>query len=171
MILTRNIVNTSSFLLKDIAFGTRKRYDALTMKVVLIKDVRKMGRVGEVVEVSDGHAINFIIPQKMGIPATPANLKQAEMKKQHADEMKAVDSELITETLKTLSEGRTVITKKANDKNHLYDAVDAAEIAAATKLPVEAIKLEKPIKEVGEFDVPVSMGANFGTVKIVIEAE
>ncbi len=64
-----------------------------------------------------------------------------------------------------------MITKKANEKNHLYDAVDADEIAAATKLPVEAIKLEKPIKEVGEFEIPVAMGESFGTIKIAIEAE
>ena len=141
------------------------------MKVVLIKDVRDMGRAGSIVEVSDGHAINFIIPRKLGVPATPTNLKQAEFKKKQIDEKKAVDAELIKETLNKLSEGRTVITKKANEKNHLYDAVDAEEIATATKLPAEAIKLEKPIKEVGEFDVPVAMGENFGTIKVVVEAE
>jgi large subunit ribosomal protein L9 len=141
------------------------------MKVVLIKDVRNMGKAGSIVEVSDGHAINFIIPRKLGVPATQTNLKQAEFKQKQADTQKAVDTELIAETLKTLSEGRTVITKKANEKGHLYDAVDAAEIAAATKLPEEAIKLEKPIKELGEFDVPVSMSGNFGTIKIAIEAE
>ena len=141
------------------------------MKVVLIKDVRDMGRAGSIVDVADGHAINFIIPRKLGVPATPTNLKQAELKQKQVSEKKAVDAELIKETLNKLSEGRTVITKKANEKNHLYDAVDAAEIAAATNLPVEAIKLEKPIKEVGEFDVPVAMGENFGTIKVVVEAE
>jgi large subunit ribosomal protein L9 len=141
------------------------------MKVVLIKDVKNMGRSGAIVEVSDGHAINFIIPKKLGVPATATNLKQAEFKQKMVVERKAVDAALIAETLKNLSEVRTVITKKANDKNHLYDAVDAAEIAEATKLPIEAIKLEKPIKELGEFDVPVAMAENFGTIKIVIEAE
>jgi large subunit ribosomal protein L9 len=141
------------------------------MKVVLIKDVKNMGRAGAVVEVSDGHAINFIIPRKLGVPATATNLKQAEMKQKQFDDKKAVDSALIAETIANLAEGRTVITKKANDKNHLYDAVDAAEIAEATKLPEDAIKLEKPIKEIGEFDVPVAMGENFGTIKVVIEAE
>jgi large subunit ribosomal protein L9 len=141
------------------------------MKVVLLKDVRNMGRAGAVVEVSDGHAINFIIPRKLGVPASAANVKQAEFKKMQTDQQKAIDSALIAETISKLAEGRTVITKKANEKNHLYDAVGAAEIADATKLPVDAIKLEKPIKEVGEFDVPVAMGENFGTIKIVVEAE
>jgi large subunit ribosomal protein L9 len=141
------------------------------MKVVLLKDVRNMGRAGAVVEVSDGHAINFIIPRKLGVPASATNIKQAEFKKMQTDQQKAIDSALIAETISKLAEGRTVITKKANEKNHLYDAVGAAEIADATKLPVDAIKLEKPIKEVGEFDVPVAMGENFGTIKIVVEAE
>ncbi len=141
------------------------------MKIVLLKDVRKMGRAGEIIEVSDGHATNFIIPGKLGVPATASNMKQAEMKKKQFDDKRAVETEIIAETLKALAEGRTVITKKANEKNHLYDAVDAVEIAAATKLPVDAIKLEKPIKEVGEFEVPVAVGENFGSIKIVIEAE
>src|SRR5665213_2885821 len=141
------------------------------MKVVLIKDVRDMGRAGSIVDVSDGHAINFIIPRKLGVLATATNLKQAEFKQKQIHERKVVDAELIAETISKLSEGRTVITKKANENAHLYDAVDAAEIAASTNLPIEAIKLEKPIKEVGEFDVPVAMGENFGTIKIVIEAE
>lgn len=141
------------------------------MKIVLIKDVKNMGRAGAVVEVSDGHAINFILPKKLGVMATATNLKQAETKQKQFDDKKAVDAALIAETIEKLAEGRTVITKKANEKNHLYDAVDAAEIAAATNLPVEAIKLEKPIKEIGEFDVPVAMGENFGAIKIVIEAE
>ncbi len=130
-----------------------------------------MGRAGSVVEVSDGHAVNFIIPRKLGVPASAANIKQAELKKTQIDQQKAIDTALITETIAKLSEMRTVITKKANEKNHLYDAVGAAEISEATKLPLEAIKLEKPIKEVGEFEVPISMGESFGTIKIVIEAE
>jgi large subunit ribosomal protein L9 len=141
------------------------------MKVVLIKDVRNMGKAGSIVEVSDGHAINFIIPRKLGIPATQTNLKQAEFKQKQSDTQKAVDAELIKETLAALAEGRTVITKKANDKGHLYDAVDVAEIAEATKLPEDAIKLEKPIKELGEFDIPVAMAGNFGSIKISVEAE
>ncbi len=130
-----------------------------------------MGRAGSVVEVSDGHAVNFIIPRKLGVPASAANIKQAELKKVQIDQQKAIDAALIAETIAKLSEIRTVITKKANEKNHLYDAVGAPEIADATKLPVDAIKLEKPIKEVGEFDVPIVMSENFGTIKIVIEAE
>ncbi len=141
------------------------------MKVVLLKDVRNMGKAGSVIEVSDGHAVNFIIPQKLGVPATAANLKQAELKKKSVDQQKAVSEELIAERMQVLAESPVEIARKANEKNHLYDAVDAEEIAAAAQLPVEAIKLEKPIKEVGEFEVPVSHGKDFGSIKVRIVAE
>jgi large subunit ribosomal protein L9 len=141
------------------------------MKVLLIKDVRDMGRSGTVVEVSSGHAMNFLLPRKLAVVANATNLKQADARQQKMEDMRAVDAELIAETLKSLADGLTTITKKANDKGHLYDAVGVAEIAAATKLPEDAIRLEKPIKELGEFEVPISYAGNFGSIKILIEAE
>jgi large subunit ribosomal protein L9 len=141
------------------------------MKVVLTKDVRDMGRSGAVVEVADGHAINFLFPRKLAVAATATNLKQVEQRQKHVDTERALSESLIAETLQSLAEKLTAITKKANDKGHLYDAVDAADIAAATNLPKDAINLEKPIKELGEFEVPVAYGENFGSIKILIEAE
>ncbi len=141
------------------------------MKVVLLKDVKNTGRAGAVIDCSDGHAINFLIPRGLAAVATPANLKQAAVRTKQREDMKELDAKLITERLNALAEGRISIVKKANEQGHLYDGVDAAEIAAATDLPVEAIKLEKPIKELGEFAIPVSKGADFGSIFVVIEAE
>lgn len=141
------------------------------MKVVLLKDVKKTGLAGEVIECSDGHAQNFLIPRGLAALATPTNLKQAEMRAKQDIDRKALDVKLIQDRLSALSEGNTVIRKKANEKGHLYDAVDATDIAKATELPEEAIKLEKPFKEVGTFDVPVSLGDSFGKLSISIEAE
>jgi len=141
------------------------------MKVVLLKDVKNMGRAGSVVTVSDGHATNLLFPRKLAVLATPAALKKAETMEQHANAQRELDAKLIADRLSALAEGRTVITKKANEQGHLYDAVDAKDIAAVAELPVDAIDLEKPLKEVGEYDVPVSYGGNFGSVKIVVEAE
>ncbi len=141
------------------------------MKVVLLKDVKDTGRAGSVVTCSDGHALNFLIPRGLAAPATPANLKQAELRAQQEKDRKALDAKLIQERIASLAEERTVIRKKANEKGHLYDAVDAAEIAKATGLPVEAIKLEKPVKELGIIEVPVSAGEAFGTVPVSVEAE
>ena len=141
------------------------------MKVVLLKDVKNTGRAGAVVECSDGHALNFLIPRRLAAPATAANVKQAEMRASQDIARKELDAKLIEQRIAALAEERIVITKKANEKGHLYDAVGAPEIAAATALPEDAIKLEKPLKEVGTFEVPVAAGEGFGKISIVIEAE
>lgn len=141
------------------------------MKVVLLKDVKNMGHAGSVQDVSSGHAMNMLFPKKLAVLATPAAMKQAETAAKQISEKRELDAKLISDRLSALSEERVVITKKANDQGHLYDGVDARDIAEATQLPVDAIDLEKPFKELGEFEVPVAYGDDFGTVKIVVEAE
>ncbi len=141
------------------------------MKVVLLKDVKNTGRAGAVIECSDGHAQNFLIPRGLAALATPANLKQAELRIKQEGERKALDVKLIQDRLGALAEEKLVILKKANEKGHLYDAVDAGDIAKATELPESAISIEKPFKEVGTFEVPVSLGESFGKLTITVEAE
>lgn len=141
------------------------------MKVILTRDVKDTGRAHETVEVKDGHALNFLIPKRMAVPATVGNAKQAANRKKAVVEQKMLDEKLVAERLTALAEGSVVIKKKANEKGHLYDAVDAAEIAAAAELPEEVISLEKPFKELGTFEVPVAYGENFGKISITIEAE
>jgi large subunit ribosomal protein L9 len=141
------------------------------MKIVLLKDVKDMGRAGSAHDVADGFALNSLIPRGMAILATPSALKKAEETAKTEVNRKELDAKLISERLNAMAQERIVITKKANDKGHLYDAVDAEEIAKATQLPVEAIKLEKPLKDVGIFEVPVSYGKDFGSVSVTIEAE
>lgn len=130
-----------------------------------------MGKAGSALNVSDGHALNFLIPRKLAVLATPATLKRAEGLSQAADERRVLDAKLISDRLSALAEERIVILKKANDQGHLYDAVDAKDIAEATQLPVDAIRIEKPFKELGTFEVPVSQGEDFGKISITIEAE
>lgn len=141
------------------------------MKVVLLKDVRDMGRAGAALDVADGHALNFLIPRKMAVLATPSALKRAESLAKAAAESRELGAKLVSDRLTALAEERIVIRKKANDQGHLYDGVDAKDIAEAAQLPVEAIHIEKPFKEVGEFEVPVAKGEDFGKISIVIEAE
>lgn len=141
------------------------------MKVVLLKDVRDMGRAHSVHEVSDGHALNFLIPRKLAVPATAQNLKFAETKQKQVEERRELDQKLIADRIAALAEGKVTIGKKANEQGHLYDGIDAKEIADAAQLPEEAIKLEKPIKEVGVHDVAVSVGETFGKIAVEIVAE
>jgi large subunit ribosomal protein L9 len=147
------------------------------MKVVLLKDVKGIGRAHEAVEAKDGHALNYLIPKKLAIAATPTALKEASLRQKQAKDKAAVDTALLAQNIASLAEARIVIKTKANEKGHLYDAVGAPEISAAAKeqahidIPEDAIKLEKPIKELGTFDIPVSAGEVFGKFSIIVESE
>lgn len=147
------------------------------MKVILIKDVKGMGRAHDEVTTSDGYALNYLIPKKLAIAATPVARQQAESRRKQVVNRSELDAALLTQNISSLAEARIVIKMKANEKGHLYDAVGESDIAKAAKeqahidLPEEVIKLEKPIKEVGIFDIPVSSNDTFGKFSITIEAE
>ena len=147
------------------------------MKVILIKDVKGMGRAHTEVEVSDGYALNYLIPKKVAISATEVAKKEAETRRKQVVDTKAVDAALLTQNIAALAEARIVITMKANEKGHLYDAVGELDILKAAKeqvhvdLPEGIIKLEKPIKELGTFDIPVASGDTFGKFSVTIEAQ
>lgn len=147
------------------------------MKVILIKDVKGMGRAHEEVTTSDGYALNYLIPKKFAITATPVARKEAESRIKQRVDQDVVDAALLTQNIASLVEAHIVIKMKANEKGHLYDAVGEPEISKAAKeqahidLPENVIKLEKPIKAVGTFDIPVSSADTFGKFSITIEAE
>lgn len=147
------------------------------MKVILIKDVKDVGRAHEEIEASDGYALNFLIPKKLAIAATTVARKEAETRRKQVTDRSALDATLLAQNIASLVTANIVIRAKANEKNHLYDAVGEPEIILAAKeqahidLPEGVIKLEKPIKELGTFDIPVSAGETFGKFSITIEAE
>jgi len=147
------------------------------MKVILLKHVKGIGRQNETVEVSDGHALNLLIPQKLAIVATAGAVKSASGRKVADESRKEVSEQLLKQNFATLAEARIVIRTKVNEKGHLYDAVGAPEIVEAAKrdagvdLPEDAIKLEKPIKEVGTHEVPIASGEHFGMFSVIIEGE
>lgn len=141
------------------------------MKVILQRDVKNLGRAHEEIETSDGHALNFLIPQKLAIAATEGARKHAGLFRAKAAQRGEVAAQLIRERLAYLGQNTLTVKKKANEQGHLYDALDAKEIALLAELPVEAIRIEKPFKELGTVEVPVALAEDFGMFTIVIEAE
>lgn len=141
------------------------------MKVVLLKDIKGTGKAHTAVDVKDGHALHLLFPRGLAIPATKAALRAAETRAAKADEQRGLSAKLIEERLTAVADEKIQFVKKANEKGHLYDAVDAKEIAEATQLPIDAIHIEKPFKELGVHDVPVAFGEQFGKVVIEIVAE
>ena len=150
------------------------------MKVILQRDVKGLGHAYEAVDTADGHALNYLIPKKLAVPATATATKEAEIRRKQAADRGAVDAALLAQNIAALAGTCIVIKAKANEKGHLYDAVGEPEIVAAAKeihidLPEGVVKLERPFKELGTFDVPVAYGTppagGFGKFSITIEAE
>ena len=146
------------------------------MKVVLLKDVPKLGKKFEIKEVSDGHALNFLIPNGFAETGTEKSLKKVEvMKVKEAAELK-IQEDLLKKNLKDLSGVTIEMTEKANEKGHLFAGIHKNEIIPALKaqtrldiLP-EHIMLEKPIKEVGEFEIEVKVQDKIAKFKLVVKS-
>ena len=141
------------------------------MKVILQKDVKGLGRTHEAVEARDGYALNHLIPKKLAIHATPVATREAEGRLAKAGASKELDAKLLEQNIATLAETHITIPMKANEKGHLYNGIGADDIAEASSLPESAIFIDKPFKELGSHEVPVSYGENFGKFTLVIEAE
>lgn len=147
------------------------------MKVILQRDVKGMGRAYETIDAKDGYALNYLIPKKLAVPATASAKKEAEIRRTQQKDRKELDAKLLAQNLAALAEARVIVKAKANEKGHLYNAVGEMEISRAAKesarvdLPEDAIKLERPIKELGVFTIPVVAGETFGSFELIVEAE
>ncbi len=134
------------------------------MKIVLIKDIRGVGKKHDIKTVADGFALNSLIPQGMAEVATAQALGRVEKVRRREETDKKVREDLLSKNLKSLADAVMEVTLPANDKGHLFAGLHTAEIALIVKkqtgmdvLP-EFIKLEKPIKETGEHKIEVSAG-------------
>jgi len=132
------------------------------MKVLLREDVEKVGGRGEIVEVADGFARNFLLPRRLAVPATEANFRQLEMEKGRIGRL-AAKERAEREADRARLEGTSVtVVAAASPEGHLYGSVGPREIAdALTKegVPVqeENVRLAEHIKEVGVYVVEVQM--------------
>lgn len=132
------------------------------MEVILSQDVQKLGKVGEVVKVKSGYARNFLFPKRMAYVATPANLKrieQVEKKRRLQYEREKVEAEKEAEKLGKIS---CTVNVEVNDLEKLYGAVSETEIVKALemegfKIDKKNIVTEKPIEELGIFEVGVKL--------------
>jgi large subunit ribosomal protein L9 len=147
------------------------------MKVILIKDVKKIGKKYDIKDVADGHALNMLIPNGLAIPATSGNLNMIETKKK-GDMLETAKTE--AEIQKALNDIKGIsieMTGKVNDKGHLFAGIHKTEILEAVKkqkginITAEHVILEKPIKEVGEQAIKVKVGDREASFKLIIKAE
>ena len=147
------------------------------MKVILLKDVAKMGRRYETKEAADGYALNFLIPKGLAVAATPDVVKKIEIEKAREEGERKVQEELLLENIKQLDGITVTMTEKANKKGNLFAGVHKAEIIPAIKaqtrldIPADFIILDKPIKEVGEHTIEVKIKEKSAKFTLKIEAK
>ncbi|MCX6757998.1 MAG: 50S ribosomal protein L9 [Candidatus Nomurabacteria bacterium] len=144
------------------------------MKVIFLKDVPRVGRRNDVKDVNDGYAANFLFPKKFAIQATPQALSALEKRKNEVLLDNKVQEELLLKSLAELKNKVVTISGKANEKGSLFSAIHKKEIVEALRKEHHAeveedfIVLDKPLKEVGEFEIPVQIKNHKTSFKVVI---
>ena len=147
------------------------------MKVILLDDVEDVGKKFEVKEVKNGHARNFLIPNKLAKPATKENLKWLDEQKEAMEKVAEEDLKQWEELASQIDGLEVPIAVKVGKSEELFESVNAQKIAEKLKemghdVKKSHIKLEQPIKTVGEFPVKVVLDHNLeAEVKVIVSAE
>lgn len=147
------------------------------MKVILNADVAKLGKKYDVKDVSDGHALNMLIPKGVVEVATPSALKRLELKKKELEAARIRQEEVISKSLKSIHGKTFEMKSKVNEKGHLFAAIHLDEVSALIKsktnveLPSTYLKSAKPIKEAGDHDITVTVGKDSATFNLKVSAE
>ncbi len=146
------------------------------MKIILLKDTRKIGRKYEIKEVADGYALNSLIPQGAAVPATPNYLKSIEERKKHDGMMKEEFKKTFEYAVSKLPGGMLHIARKVNEKGHLFaglhkeDIIENFKKETGIELPYEHLFLDTPIKEVGEHTVAINIDGAKYDLKVSVKA-
>jgi large subunit ribosomal protein L9 len=147
------------------------------MKVLLINDVKKLGWLGDVVEVSDGYARNYLLPQGLAVMPTDGNLKSIVKKKALHAERRSVERKRLEVVAKAVEGAEVVISSKANELGHLFGSVTEADIAGNLRsqgfeVADDFVDLGVHIKQVGTSEVKLVFDKDLSaTIKVVVVAE
>lgn len=147
------------------------------MKVILLSDVTKVGKRYDIVDVAPGYARNFLFARGLGEAVTRENAKRvAELSKKREAEKKK-QGEILEKAFAKVKGAKVTLSRKANEEGHLYAGVTKEELALALGAAIggsftaDHVELEKAIKEVGEFTIPVVLGEKTAEFTVVVEAE
>jgi large subunit ribosomal protein L9 len=147
------------------------------MEVILREHVDNLGRRGDVVKVADGYARNYLLPRKLALTVTESNRKQIERERKVAEARETEERQTAEAFASRLAQIELVIARRVGETEALYGSVTTADIAealAAKGLDVERrkIQLDEPIKQLGDFTVPVKLHRDVaGTVKVSVVKE
>ncbi|MCI9198727.1 MAG: 50S ribosomal protein L9 [Lachnospiraceae bacterium] len=146
------------------------------MKVILLEDVKSLGKKGDQVKVSDGYARNMLLPKKLGVEATPKNLNDLKLKKAHEQKLAQNNLDAAKDFAKNLEGREVVLSLKVGEGGKTFGSISAKEISDAAKeqlgmtLDKKKLQLESPIKTLGVTEVPLRLHPEVtATVKVVVK--
>ncbi|HIX47676.1 MAG TPA: 50S ribosomal protein L9 [Candidatus Mediterraneibacter caccavium] len=133
------------------------------MKVILLQDVKSLGKKGEIVNVNDGYARNFILPKKLGVEATGKNLNDLKLQKNNEKKVAQENLDAAKKLAAELAEGKVELAIKVGEGGRAFGSVSSKEIAAAVKeqmgldVDKKKIQLKEAIKSLGTHIVAVKL--------------
>lgn len=133
------------------------------MKVILLEDVKPLGKRGDIVEVSAGYARNALIPKKLGVEATPENRNNLKLKIRHEEKVAAEKLAEAKELAKEMEGWKVEVQIKAGENGRVFGSVSTKEIADACekqygkKIDKKKIEVDVPMKSLGMYELPVRL--------------
>ncbi|MBN2462750.1 MAG: 50S ribosomal protein L9 [Dehalococcoidia bacterium] len=147
------------------------------MKVIFLKDVPK-GKKGEIKDVADGYARNFLLPKGLALPATPSAAEAAKVLSEEKAERQARQREELGRIAQDLGGKELRFKVKAGAKGRLHGAITSADIAdefsrlTGFEIDKKRVELEEPLHNLGDYEVAISLGTGSETkIKVVVEEE
>jgi large subunit ribosomal protein L9 len=143
------------------------------MKVILIKDVARLGRKSALIEVPDGHALNFLIPKGFAVIATSERMKRHTEETKKQDGHRAQNDKSFEDTIAKLQTEKIVYEAEANEKGNLFKGINSGDIARTLSSfggSIEApdIVLQHPIKELGIHEIQITRGKVKGSFRLEV---
>lgn len=145
------------------------------MKIIFLKDIPRIGKKYETKEVADGYG-RHLVAQKLAEPATKETVARIQSRMATDATMRKVHIELLTKNLEALGGTRITLRGKANEKGHLFASIHKEEIldelknSAQIDMHPDYVILDRPIKELGTYEIPVVIEKNRVTFTVVVEA-
>lgn len=133
------------------------------MKIILVEDVKSLGKKGDIVNVSDGYARNMILPKKLGVEATPKNLNDLKLQKANEEKVAQENLKAAQDFAKELETKEIILTLKTGEGGKIFGSISTKEIAEAAKdqlnmeIDKKKLQLPSPIKTLGVTMVPVRL--------------
>lgn len=133
------------------------------MEVILLEDVKSLGKKGQIVKINDGYARNFVLPKKLGLEATPKNLNDLKLKKTNEDKIAKEKLEAAKEFAKVLEESTVVVKIKSGEGGRTFGSVSSKEIAQEAKKQLDfdidkkKIVLDEPIRTLGTHVIQIKL--------------